>query len=113
VEKRRKANPEYERLNAWNVQCAKEISGVVSTAEFGNPMASMLAKRILGVMDGNGRRIRADYGWTDCCPSYRAYVLADMERRIAEARKRRRPRMPKNGGAGRDDGINQMELDFF
>jgi hypothetical protein len=80
VEKKRKANPEFERHNAFNVQCARTTSALVSIAEFGNPKASRLAKRILGVTDEKGQRIKADYGWLDCCPSFMAAEIDRLSR---------------------------------
>jgi hypothetical protein len=68
IEKNRKTKPEFEQLNAYGVQCAKEISALVSIAEFGNPKASKLAKFTLWIKNENGQRIRVNYRWLDCCP---------------------------------------------
>jgi hypothetical protein len=47
MEERRKADPSFDKLNAFGCQCAREISGFVSIAEFGNAAAAKDAAKVL------------------------------------------------------------------
>jgi hypothetical protein len=56
MEERRKDNPMFDKLNAFGCQCAREISGLVSIAEFGNQVAAKDAVKVIAQFGDSGKK---------------------------------------------------------